>query len=279
MKSDKSAQIIRKAEDLGAAIAGIASVELLQESPSHKILGKYGTKIDGVHSFEGMIEGFNEIKWPARAKSALVLGVSHPQDEPELDWTHGSGNTPGNRILQRINRELAAWIDKELGVKAYRMPYWVEKGGIYLKDTAVLAGLGCIGRNNMLITPELGPRVRLRGMLLEDELTPTGPVTSDPCAGCAEFCRTACPQEAFDRIALSPAEAGMDTLPGRDGCFSRARCYVQMDKDVEDSEMAVAKGFLSGLDKSALVTGGTSRTEKSIKWCRQCELACPVGRY
>jgi epoxyqueuosine reductase len=277
MTSDRSAQIIGKARELGAAIAGIASVELLQESPSHKILRKYGTKIDGVHSFEGMIEGFNEIKWPANAKSALVIGVSHPQDEPELDWTHGSGNTPGNQILQRINRELAAWIDEALGIKAHRMPYWVEKGGIYLKDTAVLAGLGCIGRNNMLITPELGPRVRLRGMLLEDELTPTGPVAFDPCAGCAEFCRKACPQNAFDRIVLSPVEAGMYTLPGRDGCFSRAKCYVQMDKDVEDSDMAVAKGFLSGLDKSALVTGGISRTEKRIKWCRRCELACPVG--
>ena len=129
----------------------------------------------------------------------------------------------------------------------------------------------------MLIAPELGPRVRLRSMLLEDELTPTGPITFDPCDGCEEFCRKACPQNAFDRIVLSPVETGMYTLPGRDGCFSRARCYIQMDKDVEDSDMAVSKGFLSGLDKSALVTGGISQTEKRIKWCRRCELACPVG--
>jgi epoxyqueuosine reductase len=169
------------------------------------------------------------------------------------------------------------WIDETLGMKVHRMPYWVEKGGIYLKDTAVLAGLGCIGRNNMLVTPELGPRVRLRGMLLEDELTVTGPVAFDPCAGCEEFCREACPQNAFDRIVLFSAEAGMDTLPGRDGRFGRAKCYIQMDKDVEDSDMAVAKGFLSGLDKSALVTAEKSQTEKRIKWCRRCELACPVG--
>jgi hypothetical protein len=69
MRSDKSAHIIGKAKELGAAIAGIASVKRLEESPSHKILRKFGTKIDGVHSFEGMIEGSNEIKWPAKAKS------------------------------------------------------------------------------------------------------------------------------------------------------------------------------------------------------------------
>ena len=278
MTSDKSAQIVGKAKELGAAIAGIASVERLRNSPSHEILGKYGTKIDGVQSFEGMIEGFDEINWPVKARSALVIGVSHPQDEPELDWTTGSGNTPGNRILQGINRELAAWIEEELGIRTHGMPYWVEKGGIYLKDTAVLAGLGCIGRNNMLITPELGPRVRLRGMLLEEELAPTGPIRYDPCASCEEFCRKACPQNAFGRVVLSPADAGIDTLPGRDGRFSRARCTIQMDKDVEDSDMAAANEFLSGLDKSALVTEEISGTEKRIKWCRRCELACPVGR-
>ena len=277
MTSDKSAQIIGKAKELGATIAGIASVELLKKSPSHEILGKYGTKIDGVQSFEGIIEGFGEIKWPAKAESALVIGISHPQDEPELDWTHGSGNTPGNRILQGINRELAAWIEEALGIKTHRLPYWVEKGGVYLKDTAVLAGLGCIGKNNMLVTPELGPRVRLRGMLLEDESVPTGPVPFDPCAGCEEFCRKACPQNAFGRLVLAPAEAGMDTLPGRDGYFGRARCTIQMDKDVEDSDLAVARGFLSGLDTAAPATEGISQTETRIKWCRRCELTCPVG--
>jgi hypothetical protein len=64
MTSDRSAQIIAKAKELGAALAGIASVELLQESPSHQILSKYGTKIDGVHSFEGMIEGFSDLETP-----------------------------------------------------------------------------------------------------------------------------------------------------------------------------------------------------------------------
>ena len=278
MTADRGTQIIEKAKQLGAGMAGIASVELLKKSPSHEMLGKFGTKIDGVQSFEGMIEGFNEIRWPAKVRSAVVIAISHPEDEPELDWTYGSGNTPGNRILQRINRDLAAWIEETLDIRTHRMPYWVEKGGIYLKDTAVLAGLGCVGRNNMLITPELGPRVRLRGMLLEDELTPTGPITFDPCDGCEEFCRKACPQNAFDSIVHSSVETGMDTLPGRDGRFSRARCSVQMDKDVEDSDMAVGKGFLSGLDQSGVEAGGTSQTEGRIKWCRRCELACPVGR-
>jgi epoxyqueuosine reductase len=278
MTSDRGAQIIEKARELGAAMAGIASVERLKGSPSHEMLVKFGTKIDGVHSYEGMIEGFNEARWPAEARSAVVIAVSHPQENLELDWTMGTGNTPGNRVLQRINRDLAAWIQAQWGFKTRRLSYWVEKGGIYLKDTAVLAGLGCIGRNNMLITPDLGPRVRLRAMLLEEELAPTGPIAFDPCDGCEEFCRKACPQGAFERLVHSPVETGMHTLPGRDGTFSRARCSIQMDKDVEDSDMAVEGGFLSGLDGPGAPAGGTSQAEKRIRWCRRCEFACPVGK-
>lgn len=280
MASDTGTQILDKAKEMGAAMAGIASVERLKGSPSHEILKKFGTKIDGIRSFEGMIEGFDGIEWPPRAESAVVIAVAHPEDQPELDWTDESGNTPGNRILQQINGDLAAWIEAEFGIKTHKMPYWVEKGGIYLKDTAVLAGLGCVGRNNMLITPQLGPRVRLRGMLLESALTPTGPIAFDPCDGCEEFCRKACPQRAFGRIVHTPVETGISTLPGRDGSFSRASCTIQMDKDVEDSDMAVGEGFLSGLDQSDAATGvqRDSETDNRIKWCRQCELACPVGR-
>ncbi|MGC9335914.1 MAG: hypothetical protein ACP5JJ_17345, partial [Anaerolineae bacterium] len=70
------------------------------------------------------------------------------------------------------------------------------------------------------------------------------------------------------------------TLPGRDGHFSRAKCSIQMDKDVEDSGMAVGQGFLSGLDQSGVATDKQrgAETENRIKWCRRCELSCPVGR-
>ncbi len=276
MTPDRGAQIIEKAKEIGATMAGIASVELLKKSPSHEILGKFGTKIDGAHSL-AKIEDFGEIKWPAKAKSALIIAVSHPQDEPALDWSFAAGNTPGNRLLQRINRELSAWIEELLSIKTHQMPYWVEEGGIYLKDAAVLGGLGCIGRNNLFITPEFGPRVRLRAMLLEDELTPTGPVTFDPCDGCEEFCRKACPQNAYEKIILSPNETGVYVLPGRDGCFSRAKCNIQMALDVKDAGVAVERRLLSEKDLSSMETEGISQTEKRIKWCRQCELACPVG--
>ena len=258
-------------------MAGIASVELLKKSPSNEILSKFGGKIDGVHSSE-RAKDFKEIKWPLNAESALVLAVSHPQDKPEMDWSYSTGNTPGNLHLVNITKKLSAWIEETLIIKVQRMPYFIEEGGIFLKDAAVLAGLGCIGKNNILITREFGPRVRFRAILLEAKLASTGPINYDPCGGCDEYCRKACPQNAFDSIILTPVETGINALPGRDGRFSRSRCSIQMDRDIQNSGVIIDEGFMSELYPRSANTERLSQTTERIKWCRQCELVCPVGR-
>ena len=45
MTSDTGAQIIDKAKEMGASMAGIANVELLKKSPSHEIIKKLGMEI------------------------------------------------------------------------------------------------------------------------------------------------------------------------------------------------------------------------------------------
>jgi epoxyqueuosine reductase len=272
MTSDTDAQIIDKAKERGASMAGIASVELLKNSPSHEIIKKLGMEIDGIHPYKEIVKGFDGVTWPANARSALVIAVSHPQDKPELDWWNGFKGTLGNSELIRINRELSAWIEETFSIKTHKLPYYIEKGGIYLKDSAVLAGLGCVGKNNILVTPELGPRVRLRTMLLEAELTPTGPIDFDPCGDCEEFCRKACPQNAYDKIVHSSVETGIVTLPGRDGCFSRAKCMIQMDKDDEDTGIDINETLESDIDIEDI-----GKTRNYMKSCRRCEFACPVG--
>jgi epoxyqueuosine reductase len=283
---DAGEEIVQKALELGATAAGIASLDMLKRSPSHQLLARFGTKIDGEYSYESITD-FREIAWPAEAQSVLVIAVAHPRDRPELDWSGASGNTPGNELLMRVGKELAFWSETALGVGARAMTYWVEEGGLYLKDAAVLAGLGCVGRNNILITPERGPRIRLRAVLLDAELAPTGPIEFDPCRGCDERCRTACPQGAFGRAVVSAADAGIDALPGRDGTFSRSRCFVQMGQDFDDSGVAVDDDFLSELDGDGPPAEGPaadragadrdSGRQRLVKWCRRCELACPVG--
>jgi epoxyqueuosine reductase len=276
MVSDTGTQIVTTARELGAAAAGIASLAALERSPSHEMLARFGTKIDGEYSYEGHGD-LRAVTWPADALSAVVIAVPHPQGEPELDWSCPSGSTLGAQLLTAVSQGLSDWSARELGVTARRMPYWVEEGGAYVKDAAVLAGLGCIGRNNLLVNPQLGPRLRLQVMLVDDELTPTGPVEYDPCRDCDDRCRRACPQGAFEKLVLSPAAAGLDDLPGRDGAFSRARCFVQMEQDLDDSGVEVDGWFMSDRRPSPAAADDFT-TAGRIKWCRRCEFACPVGR-
>ena len=179
---ETNTHVIEKAKELGASLAGIASAVALQNSPSHEIHGKF--------------------TWPAENRSLLVLALAHEISEPDRDWwDNKKGGSPGNRRLEHIAIGLCKWLAKTVNIKAQLLPYHADRRGIFLKDAAALAGLGGIGKNNLLITPEFGPRVRFRGVLLYGNLEPTGPTDFDPCNECNMPCLGVCPQGALEMVS------------------------------------------------------------------------------
>ncbi len=290
--ADLRSILLGYAQALGAHLAGIAAVDDLRDA--------------------------HEVVWPEGALSVLVVAVSHPPDRPEMDWWFGRSDPPGNKILAGIVQALCDRIPSEFGVRAVHLPYHVDRGGTYLKDAAVLAGVGRIGLNNLLLTPHYGPRVRLRALTLDVALQPTGPALFDPCADCAAPCREACPQNAFmsnakeGGIPVNRSEelrsAGWVRLPARDGRFSRAACMRQMNRDLEtaaapDTDLSVIEpdaatgapaasaveveaaasaaraSDVSATDAAAAAATGATFTVagKVVRYCRACELSCPVG--
>lgn len=222
-------QIIENAKAFGASLAGITSVASLKNSPSHKV----GRKL----------------RWPGGAKSVLVLALHHKTSEPKLDWwDNKEGGTPGNRQMIRTAASLRQWLKEEFNINAQPLPYHVERGGIFLKDAAALARLGAIGKNNLLITPQFGPRVRLCALFMDVELEPAGPIDFAPCEGCDMPCRRVCPEKAF-----------------ASGSYVKALCNEQMKKD--EANKVVFKEVDNDHSPSMLV-----------KYCRTCELSCPVAR-
>lgn len=227
LRKDITAIIVEKTKSLGASLAGIADLSSLKETLSRGIYGG--------------------IAFPEKARSVLVLALAHRENEPELDWwDDGMGGSPGNRRLIGIAESAAAWMRDEYGISARPLPYSVEEGGIFLKESAVLAGLGTMGENNLLITREWGPRIRLRALFLHAEFVPAAPMDFSPCDGCDMPCRRACPQDAFIG-----------------GSYSRDICSRQMSIDA--ANRVVLKRPVKGLNIR-------------IQYCRACELACPVGR-
>jgi len=266
-------RIVETAIENGATLAGIASMEALKVSASHMIYNKMVdcSGMNPVKDVEGLpdnefitddqaLQGKKLFTWPDSVKSILVIGLSHPEHNPELDWWDGRG-TLGNRILIDIIKRTSHQIDNYMKVKTRKLHYYVEKGGIFLKDAAALAGLGCIGKNNMLITPSHGPRIRLRALFLDTETHPTGPIDFDPCATCKVYCRKVCPENAMiEKASIFNSIDFSEPLPGRDGSYNRETCNKRMKKDI-------AKSTENNSDKKPM-----------IKFCRKCEFVCPVGK-
>ena len=213
-------KLIGMAQQHDALLAGMASGACLRESPSYAAQPDYSL--------------------PDTVRSVLVLALPHSETEPELDYWGGEGGSPGNLRLIRIARTLAEQISAEAGLTASRFDYG-GANGTFLKDAAALAGLGVIGKNNLLVTPTFGPRVRLCALALDVEWPPTHLDAFSPCSSCREYCRKHCPQKAFAC-----------------GKYSQKSCQRQMRHDERNP-----------------IDG---RSDYRIAYCRACELSCPVGK-
>jgi len=226
-------EVIAQAESYDGIKAGVVPLKHVLEGFS------YQTMAEAQRSANKFERG-NIGNWPMMAQTVLVLGLNHPEDNPRLDYWE-RGNTEGNRRLREISWSLEHRLKERYGLAAIPLAYHLEKGGPFLKDAAVLSGLGVIGKNNLLLNPEWGPRMRLRAMLMEGDFHPTDALTGfDPCETCDVFCQNACPVNAF---------------PG--GRFSHQQCSVQMSDDKN--------------------TGKHSNPDGLVNYCRMCEFSCPIG--
>jgi epoxyqueuosine reductase len=239
MSDQIAKELVAEAQKWDGIQARIADIGDVLNSPSCKAFG--GERWQDNHAEQS-------ITWLPHARSLLILAMHHPQENPELDW-FDRGNTSGNRWLTKISHALVEWLHDMYGIAAQALPYQVEKGGVYLKDAACLAGLGVIGKNNLLIHPRWGPQVRLRAVLIQDYLPPSAPLANfNPCYHCSMPCRSACPEDAF---AL--------------GRYHRPSCMLQLESDR-------ANQIESGRQDAE---GAPHRV---TAWCRRCEFACPVGK-
>ena len=67
---------------------------------------------------------------------------------------------------------------------------------VNMSDFAYRAGLGCIGKSGMFLSPQLGPRQELMAILTDLELEPDNVYENDLCGDCLA-CIDACPAQAL----------------------------------------------------------------------------------
>jgi epoxyqueuosine reductase len=136
------------------------------------------------------------------AKSAVVTltnyfhGSAHPGTAPrgqrrvaQYAWSSDYHDVLGQRLEQ-----LAEAI--RLLAPGSRTRCYVDAGPVPERELAQLAGLGWIGKNMMLINPEIGSFTFVGVVLTDAELEPDAPFEADRCGTCTR-CLDACPTQAF----------------------------------------------------------------------------------
>jgi epoxyqueuosine reductase QueG len=129
-----------------------------------------------------------------------VLGTL--EDHPNQLYEHHYRQV--NFALDRLALDLATLI-QSLGAQALPIPasqlvdWQNHRGHLPHKRIAAAAGVGWLGRNNLLVTPDYGAQVRLVTVLTDLDLAPDRPVEN----GCAECraCVSACPAHAIGESA------------------------------------------------------------------------------
>ncbi|MCH8886904.1 MAG: hypothetical protein IIC13_09970 [SAR324 cluster bacterium] len=144
-------------------------------------------------------------------------------------------------------------------------------GRLSTRHLGIEAGLGTIGLEVNLLTPEFGPRVYLTGVLTELELEPDGPMTEQVCIGesCSR-CLYSCPSDAvlhfgIDKraCATEAQEFGYGTITA---FFDRF-----IDTPAKEKPRAIRSRDMFGFWQGLL------RVVGSFGDCPRCLAVCPVG--
>ncbi|UCD96337.1 MAG: epoxyqueuosine reductase [Candidatus Bathyarchaeota archaeon] len=145
--------------------------------------------------------------------------------------------------------------------KAWMIVEHLQKNGfearlslsIPLKTAAVKCGLGCQGKNTLLLTPTWGPNVRLISVLTSADLDVDEPYTTDLCGEC-EKCIAACPTHALEPYKIT---------------INRCLTYAAEKQDARDVPQEVRELEGKLIHKP---------TPNSYIECSTCIEACPIGR-
>jgi epoxyqueuosine reductase len=180
---------------------------------------------------------YRKVKNKDWIKSIIVFVFPYAGKEPDVDGYLTAKYAYGKDYHVVIKAKL-----QELAEKLKLQRYEVMTDISYLDEKlcAVLAGLGKIGKNNLLLTPKYGSRVLIGEIVTSEVLPKTTKELESPCLDCS-LCIKKCPTGALNEV------------------FNKKLCL---------SFLSQTRGVAYALyDKMKLVVG-----------CDICQDVCPVNK-
>ena len=263
--------IKEKAKSLGADLVGIADGALMDQfppNPDNPRTPSHITEIDGAR--------------------VIVLAKRISFATSRLPAWNDQHKFYGDELLISALEELALdlvfWLEDN-GVPGLMVPYHHVDPLKFIKgeDTqathplsaehaAVEAGLGTLGLNHQLITPEYGPRVILGLVMTSADIEPDQKIDDALCLGpeCGR-CLAACPADAVQHWDRDWKRCDGFRSPFG---FEFMSDYLTDILTEEDQLQQIAK--LRGMESSEIFQA-MLRGSGIITGCRRCADVCPVG--
>lgn len=182
------------------------------------------------------------------------------------------------RRMDRIAHKLASLLENEghpSFVTAAQETDWDYKrasyGRLSTRHLGVEAGLGTLGLDVNILTPEFGPRIYLTGILTELELEPDQRITEQVCVGesCSR-CIHSCPTDAVKHFDID--KRGCAKAAQEFGFMTSLSLWEAMISQGADGQ----KGLLKTRDMFGFWQG-MLRVVGSFGDCPRCLAVCPVG--
>jgi ferredoxin len=260
-----------KAMELGADLVGIAEGAVLEENPPDPSDPRRPSDITALDAGRVIVLAKRLNDGVARIKP---WNDRHKYYNDELTLTH----------LEETSLELVYWLE-DCGYPAIIVPPTHVDPSRYRDDphehqgtllslphAAVEAGLGTLGLNLQLLTPQYGPRVLLTAVLCSVDVECDRPIAEALCLGPAcGRCLKTCPADAV-------------TLWGRDwpACdeYRSPHGFAQLSRHLEriiDETDAAARKQLLRSEDSFNLWQSILRGAGVVTGCRRCADVCPVG--
>lgn len=166
-------------------------------------------------AFAGAPEGFRPGDIFSETRTAVVFGLAIPEGtlrvSPRIVYGHFNGMGPD--MVDAIAYRTALWLERTYDVLAVPLPAdapvdcWnpetlTARGLMSMKHAAVLAGLGTLGKNTLLLNKTYGNRLTV-GLLLTDLALPGDPPADEVCIPGCRKCLDSCPAHALDGVSAN----------------------------------------------------------------------------
>lgn len=238
-------EILDFGQNIGVTEIGFTTVNRLVDIPSGKVLNVT------------VLQRILEVMPSAKSVIILAYRVWDPIfNVVAMGPIWGAEQVPRGHMGSEFYQLYSQVLDS----KAWRLANYLQKEGfnstvtrrIALKPAATIAGLGCKGKNTLIVHPAHGPFLRLSSVLTELEIDADEPYLKDLCGECVK-CIEACPTKALIPYQLDIRR-----------CLTYA-AENPLSEEVADDVRALENVIIQ------------RPTLNSFRECTICQDACPIG--